>query len=443
LEIKLSNAKKETENAESIKGELNILKNLESEQKKTIGQSKMQLEKTIQEKELILKETEILKKDFGLQKEIVITLEDELKSVREELNKSKESNHESTKKIKDLSKLLNETVTQRAEEEHKIKTLEIQVQELNAINDVNDKNLYKTKRDLSDAKDQMEIQNELIAKLGNQMIILEKERDEQLEHEKGLVNTLEAKEIEHKEAVKALESIINNLRDQLAEAKNSSQMDMETIAILGNKLATVGSQLEEAKALEESRSKVVIGLEVKLKETNAAIIEKEEILMVKDSLLKELTANAEKAKIQLDNAKISEAIESSRAKQLEMQLYGIQSRLHDLSPTEYEEAKPTTFVMEVEVKLSTSDNIEELKGVLANIKLELEKARAAEAEQAEIIRNLELQLQEADKCREEEIAKVKSAATEVESLREQCKNLQLELEDAYKDSLIIGFQKVD
>ncbi|CAG8492682.1 11608_t:CDS:2 [Acaulospora morrowiae] len=443
LEKQLSEAKKELEKSETIRDEIKLLKELELEQKKTIDYLKSQLDETVKEKELVLKEVEILRKDFGLQRELVIVLEEELNLIKEELNRSRKENQESEKKIEELSKIMKETLRQREEEESKTKALEEQILEMKTTNKSNDVNLSKLQRELSDAKDHKEIQNELLAKLNSQIIVLENERDKQLEREKELTNALEAKEIEQREAVEALESIISGLRDQLDEVKNSSQMDMETISDLGNKLAAVGSQLDESRSLEESQSQIVIELEVKLKETNAAIIEKEELLMSKDALLKELQANAEKAKIQLDKAKVSEAMESDRAKKLEVQLYGIQSRLHDLSPTEYEEAKPTKFVMEVEFKLVTSDNIEELKSVLVEIKTELEKARAAEAEQAEIIKTLELQLQEADRCRDEEISKVNSATLEVERLKEQCKNLRLELDDAHKDSLIAGFQKVD
>ncbi|CAG8448231.1 2961_t:CDS:2 [Acaulospora colombiana] len=443
LEKKLSEAEKEFENSEIIREELKSLRELESEQKRTIDQLKTHLEETIREKELVLEEVEILRKDFGSQKGLVTTLEGELNLVKEELNKSREENQESEKKIEDLSKVMKETLRQREVEECKTKALESQVLELSATNKSRETSMSKLQRELSDAKDHKEAQNELLSKLNGQMVALERERDEQLERERELTNTIETKEIEQREAIESFESIIDNLRNQLKEAKNSSRMDTEAIADLGSKLATVGSQLEEARSLEELRSQVVIELEVKLKETNAAIVEKEELLMSKDALLKELQANAEKAKIQLDNAKISEAMESDRAKKLEVQLYGIQSRLHDLSPSEYEEVKPTKFVMEVELKLVTSDNIEELKSALVEIKAELEKARAAEAEQAEIIKTLELQLQEADRCRDEEISKVKSATVEVERLKVQCRSLQLELDDAHKDSLIAGFQKVD
>ncbi|CAG8790861.1 29776_t:CDS:1, partial [Racocetra persica] len=421
--------------------ELNLLKKEFGAKKEVITTLEGELQETTQAKEQALTELNLLKKDFGAQKELVITIEGELKQVREELTKSKQDNQEASKKLEDLSKLLSDTLKQRDEGENRIQVLEIQLQELSASNETNDQEASILREELFNAKHKMSAQNQLLAELGTQMMAAEQERDQYFKREKELIMELEAKETEQKVAIATLESIISSLREELVEAKTSSQMDLETIVKLRDNLATVELQLDEAKKQEESRSKVVIGLEVKLKETNAAILEKEQLLSTKDALLKELEASTEKAKIQLDNARISEAIECERVNELEVKLCGIQTKLR--------ECVSSDLVMELEVTvvnpddLSTKAEYVELKASLVKVKAELEEARAAAAEQTNLIKTLELQIQEAEKRRDEASSKVKDAAEEINKLKEQCINLQSELDDAYKDALIHGFQKVD
>ncbi|CAG8686742.1 9403_t:CDS:2, partial [Cetraspora pellucida] len=422
--------------------ELNLIKKDFGAKNELIITLEGELQETTQAKEQTLTELNLLKKDFGAQKELVINLEGELKQVREELTKSKQDNQEVAKKLEDLSKLLNDTLKQRDEGENRIQVLEIQLQELSASNEANEQEASILREELFNAKHKMNAQNHLLAELGTQMMAAEKERDQYFKREKELIMELEAKETEQKAAIATLESIISSLQEELFEAKTSSQMDLDTIAKLRASLSTVESQLDEAKKQDESRSKVVIGLEVKLKETNAAILEKEQLLSTKDALLRELEASTEKAKIQLDNARISEAIECERVNELEVKLYGIQTKLRECVSSE--------LVMELEVKvvnpdgdLSTKAEYVELKASLIKVKAELEEARAAAAEQTNLIRTLELQIQEAEKRHDEASTKVKDAAEEINKLKEKCINLQAELDDAYKDALIHGFQKVD
>ncbi|CAG8480607.1 1201_t:CDS:2, partial [Gigaspora rosea] len=440
LEQKLVNAQKESENVETIKKEIKLLNALKSDQSLTINRLQAELQETTQAKEQVLIELNNLKKDFGTQKELVVTLEGELNQMREELTKSKQDNQEVSKKLEDLSILLSDTLKQRDEGENRIQVLEIQLQELTASNEANEQDVSILREELFNARHKMGAQNELLAELGTQMMAAEQERDQYLQREKELIMELEAKKTEQKMAVAKFESMISSLQEELAEAKHSSQLDLNTIAKLRESLATVELHLDDAKKQEENRSKFVIGLEVKLKETNAAILEKEQLISTKDALLKELEASTEKAKIQLDNARISEAIECERVNELEVKLCSIQTRLRECVSSE--------LVLEVKV-LNPDDNLSnnpeyvELKTSLIKVKAELEEARAAAAEQTNLIQTLELQIREAEKRRDEASSKVKDAAEEINRLKEQCINLKAELDDAYKDALIHDFQKVD
>ncbi|KAF0432829.1 kinesin-domain-containing protein [Gigaspora margarita] len=440
LEQKLVNAQKESENVEAIKEEIKLLNVLKSEQSLTINQLQAELQETTQAKEQALIELNNLKKDFGAQKELVVTLEGELNQMREELTKSKQDNQDVSKKLEDLSKLLSDALKQRDEGENRIQVLEIQLQELTASNEANEQDVSMLREELFNARHKMGAQNELLAELGTQMMAAEQERDQYLQREKELIMELEAKKTEQKTAVAKFESMISSLQEELAEAKHSSQLDLNTITKLKESLASVELHLDDAKKQDENRSKVVIGLEVKLKETNAAILEKEQLITTKDAFLKELEASTEKAKIQLDNARISEAIESERVNELEVKLCSIQTRLRECVSSE--------LVVEVKVvnpddNLSNNPEYVELKASLIKVKAELEEAKAAAAEQTNLIQTLELQIREAEKCRDEASTKVKDASEEINRLKEQCINLKTELDDAYKDALIHDFQKVD
>ncbi|CAG8718399.1 2551_t:CDS:1, partial [Scutellospora calospora] len=146
-----------------------------SDQSLIINRLQTELQETTQAKEQALEELDLLKKDFGAQKELIITLEGELKHVREELNKSKEDNKEVNKKFEDLSKLLNDTLKQREEGENKIQVLEIQIQELAASNETNEQEASIIREEIFNARHKMSAQNELLAELGTQMMAAEQE----------------------------------------------------------------------------------------------------------------------------------------------------------------------------------------------------------------------------------------------------------------------------
>ncbi|CAI2175051.1 3343_t:CDS:2 [Funneliformis geosporum] len=396
--------KKETEKLQIVKEEIKLLKVLESEQKSIIDQLQVQLQEKTLAKDSVIKELESLKKDFGLQKEIIVTLEGELKNVREELGLVTENNDASSKKLEDLSKMLKVTLLQRDTEVKKSKGLESQVEQLKISTTAGQKEITTLQNQLTNSKLEMGKQNELLAKLGGKMMIIEKEREQHALRIEELNETIKIKEAEQKEAVSTLESIITNLQMQLVETENSSQVDAKTIKRLGDKLATVETQLEKAKASDRKRAQIINEFEGKLKKTNFTLMEKEQLLSTQVTLIQELEEIAEKAQIELKDAKKSEAVASKRAKELEVKLDEFQAK--------YE------------------GNLSSLNDSMNKIKNELKEVRSSKVKQTELIDTLEVQLQEAEINRDREMSKLQKANVEVATLKEQCDQLKSQINDA-------------
>ncbi|CAG8470534.1 13604_t:CDS:2 [Funneliformis caledonium] len=404
LEFKLSIAQKEAEKLQLVKDEIKLLKVLESEQKSTIDQLRAQLQEKTLAKDSVIKELDILKKDFGSQKELVVKLEGELKNVREELSIATEINDASSKKLEDLSKMLKVTLLERDTEEKKSKDLESKVEQLKISKIAEAKEITTLQDQLTKSKFEMEKQNELLAKLGEQMMNIEKEREQHALRIEELNETIKFKEAEQKEAVSTLESIIINLQMQLVETENSSQVDAKTIKRLGDQLATVETQLEKAKASDRKRAQIINEFEGKLKITNCTLNEKEQLLSTQVSLIQELEEIAVKTQMGLKDARKSEAIASKRAKELEVRLDEFQSK--------YE------------------GNISSLNDNLNKIKNELREVRSSKVRQAELIETLKAQLQEAEIIRDREMSKLQKANVEIATLKEQCDQLKSQINDA-------------
>ncbi|GBC09297.1 hypothetical protein RclHR1_08750006 [Rhizophagus clarus] len=390
LESKLSIAQKESEKLEMIKDEIKLLKELDSGQKSIIERLQLQLQETTLSKDSLIKELESVKKDFCSQ---ISTLEDELKDAKVELSLEIEKYDFSSKKLEDLSKTLKDT---QDEGDKKIKKLEGEIEQLRASGQ---KDIITLRNQLTNSKLEMESQNELLAKLGKKMKSIEKERDQYVLRNKELTEILEFKEIEQREAVSNLESIIKNLQMQLVEAENSSQIDMKTIKRLRDKLATAEAQLKRAKVTDQKRTQIINELESKLEEIDCTLIEKEQILSTQNALIKELEEIVQMTQVKLENAKKSKGIESERVKELELKLD------------------------ELKVKYEGS-NLDELNNSLNKIKIELEKVRNSEAEKTELVKTLESQLQEAKINRDQEIAKLQEATAEIEVLKKQYEQLK-------------------
>jgi chromosome segregation ATPase len=398
LESKLSIAQKESEKLEMIKDEIKLLKELDSEQKSIIDRLQLQLQETTLSKDSLIKELESVKKDFGSQ---ISTLEDELKDAKVELSLETEKYDSSSKQLEDLSKTLKDT---REEGDKKIKRLEGEIEQLRASTASGQKDITTLRNQLTNSKLEMETQNELLAKLGKKMKNIEKERDQYVLRNKELTEILEFKEIEQREAVSNLESIIKNLQMQLIEAENSSQIDMKTIKRLRDKLATSEAQLKRAKVTDQKRTQVINELESKLKEINCTLIEKEQTLSTQNDLIQELEEIIQKTQAKLESAKKSKDTESERVKELELRLN------------------------EFKIKYEGS-NLDELNDNLNKIKNELEKVRNSEAEKTELVKTLESQLQEAKINRDQEISKLQEATAEIEVLKKQYEQLKNQISE--------------
>ncbi|CAB4493432.1 unnamed protein product [Rhizophagus irregularis] len=401
LESKLSIAQKESEKLEMIKDEIKLLKELDSDQKSTIERLQLQLQETTLSKDSLTKELDSVRKDLGSQ---ISTLEDELKDAKVELSLETEKYDSSTKKLEDLSKTLKDT---QDEGDKKIKKLEGEIEQLRTSGQ---KDIITLRNQLTSSKLEMETQNELMAKLGKKIKNIEKERDQYVLRNKELTEILEFKEIEQKEAVSNLESIIRNLQMQLVEAENASQIDMKTIKRLRDKLATVEAQLKRAKVTDQKRTQVISELESNLKEINCTLIEKEQTLSTQNALIQELEETVQKIQAKLENAKKSKDTEYERVKELELKL--------DEFKIKYE-----------------GSNLDELNDNLNKIKNELEKVRNSEAEKTELVKSLESQLKEAIINRDQEISKLQEATAEIEVLKKQYEQLKNQISENDDSSL--------
>ncbi|CAG8579760.1 2401_t:CDS:2 [Funneliformis caledonium] len=385
LEAKLAKADKENEQVQMIKDELKLLKELDLEQKSKIEQLQYQLEETQSTKNIAIKELESMKKDFAAQKELVITLEGELKNVREELIKTNEQYGNNIKKHEQISILLNTTKQQRDEEESKVKSLENEIEMLKAAGDANEKVIVNLNTELTNSKMNIEAQNKRLFEIENQKNLIEKERELLLDSDKELSEILRAREFEKNKAIVALENKISDLQSQLEQAKEASKVDQETIASLEEKLASINFQLNDAKESEERRFQIIKELETELNEANA-------LLLDKNSKCAELETTIEKIRTELKNLKASEA--------------------------------------------AKNDQINQFKSGI-------EQAKCYESQQTELILCLESQLQKAEEQNDDHSSKLAEANSEIDTLKEKCVSLQNKINEVHHDSLLKNFSNID
>ncbi|GES93100.1 P-loop containing nucleoside triphosphate hydrolase protein [Rhizophagus clarus] len=484
LETKLEMSEKESNKLQDLKDEITALKDSEPIQKSIIEQSQSQIDVISREKDNVNKELENLRKEYNTQKEHIISLETELNNVKKELSEANETNSVSSKKLDDLTKLLEDTKHQRDEEIKKISILENQIQTLKDIESV-DKDASSLADELTNAK---LLNNELKDKIKS----LEIERDQHVERVSELTKTLETKEIEQKQVVAKLKSSISNLENQLVEVKNSSKLDQETITSLGKKLASVGTLFGEAKASEEMHIKVARELEEKLKDANTTLFIRDKMLVSKDSFITELETTLQKTRKDLESAKMSASFETKHVKELQTRLYELETKLLERpSSSELEAAKKTAakqseLVKELELKLASmeptsattsigsivlltaqleeakfaksvqeelvkeletslndkQENLEKLQETMAKVNSELEAVKKSDEKHVELIKSLEKQLKAAESNCNSESSKLKDANAEIETLKSQCKKLQNELSDTQKEAMINNYSNV-
>ncbi|CAJ0632129.1 13413_t:CDS:2 [Entrophospora sp. SA101] len=415
LESKLLSSQKEANIFETVKEEVKLLKEIETQQKSTIEQLQSQLRKVRNTKEAAIKELQTMKGGFSLQKELVISQEEELKVLRQELAITKEKNKTSLDEFESLSKSLNEIEKQRDDSQKKVKVLEIEIETYKIAGSGSDSNIKALREELSNTKLEMVAQNEILAELGSQLIEIEKSRDQNDKHVEELKKTLKEKEASQKDAIKSLENTLVTLETELSKYKNSSNVNKENITNIEGKLSVVKEQLQYAKDLDEKRSTMINDLESKLVKAVDALKEKDNDIVNQDNMLAELEKIILATQTELSSSRSSEIEESERIKQL-------QTKLNEL-----------TF------KLSNHSSSAEIE----LIKNELSKSKTIEAEQNQIVKELEIKLKEAQSLRNKEISKLKDANKEIDELQEKCTNLQNKLEDTIHDSLIQSYENID
>ncbi|CAG8595223.1 330_t:CDS:1, partial [Scutellospora calospora] len=108
-ESKLAAAQKEAKIFDTVKEEVKFLKELEIEQKSTIEQLQAQLHKLRTSKEVVVNELQTMKGGFNLQKDLVISLEKEVNSLREKLAEIKDNDTNSSQDLEEMTNLISRT----------------------------------------------------------------------------------------------------------------------------------------------------------------------------------------------------------------------------------------------------------------------------------------------------------------------------------------------
>ncbi|CAJ0897619.1 4281_t:CDS:2 [Entrophospora sp. SA101] len=438
----------------------------------------------------LISELERVKKDYGLQEQLVISLEKELNMMRQELKKEvEEINEKNTNELESLKKSLENALKQRDEEQKNVNKLEIEIKALREFDSNDDESLNELREQLINSTLENEEKNKLITELNNQLTNAEKEHELKIQQVNELTRALENKELEYKEIIESLHSKIMNLESQLEELKKSSQTGQNNISNLGNQLAKAETQLEEFKESEGNKKYIANDLEEKLKEVNIALSEKEKLLSTKDSQIAELESIVQKNRLEHENAKLSETAQADLVKDLQSQLGELEKKLEDnknssspeLIASKESAAKNAKLVEELKAKLEflekelpttvktgidsvtlTSAELEEIKrlevtqeALIKDLKTELEEkqdslskleetvqqingelesVRTSENNKSEFINTLEMKLKEAENNYSTETLKLKDAKDEIEDLKRQCKTLENQLCVFQKDN---------
>ncbi|CAG8485544.1 4306_t:CDS:2 [Cetraspora pellucida] len=418
-ESKLATAQKEAKIFDTVKEEVKFLKELETEQKSTIEQLQAQLNKLRTSKEAAVNELQTIKGGFVVQKDLAISLEKEVNSLREKLAAIKNNDDKSIYDHDEMTNMIIKTQKERDDAQKTVKALEIEIETFKLAGVAGNENVGTLRSELANTKLEMAAQNEILVDLDSQIEIMNKEHNQNIQRIQELTEALKEKESSQKDAIKNLECTLANLNSELTVAKDSSNMSKKTIATLEEKLATVRSQLNDAKVSDERRSNIINELEKKLKNTLNILTDKEESITNLDVMVSELETVIQKTQLELQTSKAFEEDATRRGNELEAKLAEVTSRLQD-----------------------TNNNKNELQDVKV-FNAELAKIKASETKHIEQVKLLETKLKEAEAHRVEETSKLKKANKEIESLSDKCNQLQKELEDAQWDSVIQSYENVD
>ncbi|CAG8542125.1 7973_t:CDS:2, partial [Cetraspora pellucida] len=416
LEAKFATIQKETKIFGMVKEEVKFLKELEIEQKSTIDQLQLQLNKMKEIREVAIKELSTMKGGSNLQKRLVMSLEEEMKRLRRELELSKNDTNSSSEKYEELTNLLNTTHKQYEESLKRVKILEGEVESFKNNGVASDEKVATVRTELVNAKLEMMTQNDTIVNLDSQIGVFEKECDQSAQRIKELVNTLDEREPNQKDAIRALESTLTNVESKILETKVEPDVNKEIIALTEKKLGIVRTQLKETKSIDEKRIKLFNGLENELKTLTKLLVSDEQEFMNQDYNIVNLNVIIQSLEIELQTANSSKTNYTARIRQLEALLAEETSRLecNATSPTDLE-----------------------------TLNAELQKAKATETQYRQQIKILKSKIRDAKQHRNAEHASLKDVTNNIYSLRAQCTLMQNEIEDIKYNSVLDCYDSID
>ncbi|CAJ0909926.1 10333_t:CDS:10 [Entrophospora sp. SA101] len=502
LEFKITTTQEEIQLYSSMKEEVDMLKNLEIQQKSQIEELKLQLDIIKASKNAVNKELERLKQEFNQQSNIVESLETDLKFLKIELEKTKESANEKTLELEEVSNLLSDVQKSYEDERKKANTLGIEFEILKLSGNSSSGGVSNDARimNLTDALTKVKLermeQDDLLSELEKQLMTVEKDRDAQMQISNELKEVIEEQEANHQEIVLELETKLHNLEEELVKSQDSTIISREIITSLEEKSLRIQSLLEETKNSDKKNSILIKDLEFKLHKANNILKEKENQLSSQDIHIYELEALIQKTQLEIGHAKRSELEASKNVKVLNAKITEVNKLLlqNDPSITDLENARKlaseqSKLVKQLEVRLSLTANheegdrideivsgmrleleearnseitksklIKELEGTLEcknynikelemainNSKMELEKVKGLESKHLNLIKKLEFKLQEIELKRNDELTNLHVANKEIDSLKNYCKELQKQIEEPQNNSVNknVGSQEI-
>ncbi|KAF0443114.1 kinesin-domain-containing protein [Gigaspora margarita] len=416
LETKFATIQKEAKIFEMVKEEVKFLKELEIEQKSTIDQLQLQLNKMREMKDVATKELTTMKGGSDLQKRLMISLEEEMKRLRRELELTKTNTNSSSEKYEELTNLLNTTHKEYEESLKRIKILENKVESFENNGVASDEKAATARTELVNAKLEVMAQNEMVISLDSQIENVEKERDQNAQRVKELVNILDERELNQKDAIRTLESTLTNFETKILEMKVEPNVNKETIVLMEEKLGIARSQLKETKVIDEKRIKLLKGLENELKTLTKLLVSDEEFMNQKDYNIVNLDSIIRTLETELQMAHSSKTNSTARIRQLEASLAEATSRL--------------------EYNATSSINLETLNA-------ELQKAKATEIQYRKQVKSLKSKIRDAKQRRNAEHTNLKDATNNIYSLRAQCTLMQNEIEDIKYNSVLDCYDNID
>nr|CAG8437265.1 8755_t:CDS:10 [Entrophospora candida] len=502
LEFKITTTQEEIQLYSSMKEEVDMLKNLEIQQKSQIEELKLQLDIIKASKNAVNKELERLKQEFNQQSNIMESLETDLKFLKIELEKTKESANEKTLELEEVSNLLSDVQKSYEDERKKANTLGIEFEILKLSGNSSSSGVSNDARitNLTDALTKVKLermeQDDLLSELEKQLMTVEKDRDAQMQISNELKEVIEEQEANHQEIVLELETKLHNLEEELVKSQDSTIISREIITSLEEKSLRIQSLLEETKNSDKKNSILIKDLEFKLHKANNILKEKENQLSSQDIHIYELEALIQKTQLEIGHAKRSELEASKNVKVLNAKITEVNQLLlqNDPSITDLENARKlaseqSKLVKQLEARLSLTANheegdrideivsgmrleleearnseitksklIKELEGTLEcknynikelemainNSKMELEKVKGLESKHLNLIKKLEFKLQEIELKRNDELTNLHVANKEIDSLKNYCKELQKQIEEPQNNSVNknVGSQEI-